>query len=443
MIEDTIRQANAGENFFRRPVPLSDIVQLRNGLAEAGFELTVDQAQSAVDYGQALLRESPSKALELKVAGMSANRKAFHGNVAELAEARARDMILTKSPRSETFDLTEAKARPRSAQMKVYTDELAGIREALADLKQAPRQARHAIMPLSSLKKGVEAGLLTKRPISGTEFDVANDGSKTVFLSSKVFDNPVASQTYADQGRSILYSMKPKADAPIYRDPTPPPLNGPTRTANAIGQAAEAGLGLFLIYQSAPEAYEDVVRVSDPLTRTEKHYLRLGEHGTTTLGGGLMATSGAINIVARFSQVLASSRWMAFGKWAGRGGLVVVIGADGFVIWQYRSSLITPRQFWTTQAALAGGLAGGVVGGWAGAGAGALVGGGIGALFGPEGAPIGAVIGGVIGSMGGGFGGAYLGSSWAVGGTNYYYRWKDEQHERQYQDFLYSHYGVK
>ena len=112
MIEGTIRQANAGETFFRRPVPLSDVLRLRNSLAEIGVELTPEQAQAAIDYAQSLLRESPSKTLGAKVAEMSPNRKAFHGNVAELAEARAREMVLTKSPRSETFDLTEAKLRP-------------------------------------------------------------------------------------------------------------------------------------------------------------------------------------------------------------------------------------------------------------------------------------------------------------------------------------------
>jgi hypothetical protein len=48
-----------------------------------------------------------------------------------------------------------------------------------------------------------------------------------------------------------------------------------------------------------------------------------------------------------------------------------------------------------------------------------------------------------IGGRGGGFGGGYLGSSWADGGADYYYHWKDEDHDRQYQDLLYSHYGVQ
>lgn len=156
-----------------------------------------------------------------------------------------------------------------------------------------------------------------------------------------------------------------------------------------------------------------------------------------------MVTSGTIKIAARFSQVVAgSSRWMGISKWAGRAGIVVVIGADAFVLWQYRSGLITSRQFWTVQSGLAGGLAAGFVGGWAGAKAGALTGGAIGGFFGPEGIPIGAAIGGVVGGTIGAFGGGYLGSTWASSGSNFYYRWKDEEHDRRYQDFLCTHYGV-
>ena len=156
-----------------------------------------------------------------------------------------------------------------------------------------------------------------------------------------------------------------------------------------------------------------------------------------------MVTSGAINIASRFSQVVASSsRWMTVCKWAGRAGFVAVIGADAFVIWQYRSGLITARQFWTVQSGLAGGVVGGFAGGWAGVEAGASTGGAIGARFGLGGAAVGAAIGGFVGGVMGAFGGGYLGSTCAVGGANYYYRLKDEEHDRRYQDFLYSHYGV-
>ena len=124
-------------------------------------------------------------------------------------------------------------------------------------------------MPVSSLEKGVDAGLLTKRTIKGTDYYVATDGSKTVFLPSKVFDDAAASQSYAEEGRSVLSSMKPAEKVVIHRDPAPlPPSTEVQATTEAIGGAGKAGLGLFIVYQSAPATYEDILRVSDAGNRS-------------------------------------------------------------------------------------------------------------------------------------------------------------------------------
>jgi hypothetical protein len=206
----------------------------------------------------------------------------------------------------------------------------------------------------------------------------------------------------------------------------------------------EVGLGMLIVVQNAPAVCQDIRELLDPAARTKAVWLRLGEHGTAASGGTLLASAGAIKLAARFSEtVAASTRLMALSKWAGRAGIVVVILADTFVVWQYHSGALGERQFWTIQYGLAGGLTGGVVGAWAGVKVGAATGAAIGAFFGPEGPVVGAAIGGVVGGVAGGFGGGYVGSSLAVHSVNRYYEFGDQQQERRYIRFVAEHYGAR
>lgn len=210
----------------------------------------------------------------------------------------------------------------------------------------------------------------------------------------------------------------------------------------------ESGLGALIIIHAAPQIYSDVSNLMDQETPANVAWLRLGEHGQLALGGGIMVTSGGINLAAhvsqRASQAVVANRYLrAVGRWGGWVGIGVAVLSDAWVIEQYRGGYIGRREFWTSQASLVGGLAGGIGGGYAGAWAGAGIGGSIGLFVGgPPGAGLGAAIGAFAGGIGGGVGGGYLGATLVAYPVEAYYDFSDERVERQFEEFLYSCYGA-
>jgi hypothetical protein len=432
-VEQAIRMANENEESLRRPVSWEGLRRLRTDLSRAcGRNLSPAQVQALTDCAHALLREAPNKSLAGKLAqGVGKERPGLHGQVAELAEARERRMVLTRNKQSRVFDLTEDRLRPRSAQLKVYQDDLRAVREVLADLRGAPRQARHGIVTQAALDRAEAVGLVRKVTSRGTPFYKATDGSKAVLMPSKAFGTPQESRRYTALGREALEALAAERPSPL------------TRAAGVMGTTSRVGMSAWLLVQSLPETYQDIRLLLDPQTRARDVYLRLGQHGTQMIAGGLPLIEGGMAVAARLSQQVAqSSRLMAISRWAGPVGCVALAGTELFMVWEWGAGYRTDRQFYTGQAHFWGGLAGGMAGGWAGAKAGAAVGGGIGAFFGPEGIPVGAGIGAVVGALGGGVAGGYAGSQAFGSGASMYFEIKDRQQEAKRVEFIYAHYGA-
>jgi hypothetical protein len=419
-VEQSIRLANVNDaDTLRRPVGINELHRLRADLALRSRRfLSPYEVQAMSDYAQALLRESPGKSLSAKVAsGSHVPRSTFFGSVAELAEARERGMVLTQNKQSRTFDLTEDRLRPRSAQMKMYGDDRAVIRDLLADLQAAPRPARHGITALPALEWGTAVGLLRKHIVRGSEFYAATDGSQVVLDASRAFSTVQDSRIYADAGRSAL-------------------------TGKRAGSAglAQAGLGIWLLVESAQPVYADLSTLIDPASRTPENYSRLFRHGSEAIAGAALFTGGAISTTSSLSR--QSSRLATVSRWAGPVGYMALAGIEGFEVWQWNAGYQTDRQFATGQAQFWGGLAGGVFVGWAGAKSGAIAGGIIGGFFGPEGIPIGVGIGFVIGGLGGGAVGGYWGSAAASRATTAFFEFKDHHQEAEFFRFVCAHYAA-
>src|SRR5207244_2228432 len=165
-VEQAIRSVNINDlETFRRPVPTDQLLRLRQTLAQkCCLQRSLTEVQAMTDRADVPLREARRKSLSVKVAeDIGQDRPGFHSNVAELAEARERAMVLTRNRQSTTFDLTEDRPRPRSAQMKVYQDGVRNVRDLLVDLRGAPRPMRHGVAPLAALDQAEAAGLVRRR----------------------------------------------------------------------------------------------------------------------------------------------------------------------------------------------------------------------------------------------------------------------------------------
>jgi hypothetical protein len=384
------------------------------------------------DYAQTLRRESPGKSLSTKVIeGLNTERPTIFGQVAEFAEARERSMVLTRNKQSRTFDLTEPRQRPRNFQLKFYGNGVAAVRAILAEFKDVPRQARRGITAQVALDQAEAVGLLGKRIFRGTTLYSANDGTQTRLFASVAFDTAQDARKYSAVGKAALEELIVE------------PHRSAARTRARSAGIAQTGVAVWLLADSAPAVYEDVIGLRDPAARSEEAYLRLGRHSTEVVAAGALIIEGGIATASNLSRAVAqSSRLMAVSRWAGPLGWMALAGMEGFEVWQWNAGYKTDRRFYTGQAQILGGLAGGVVFGWVGAKSGSLVGGTIGAFFGPEGIPIGAGIGFVVGGITVGAAGGYVSSWAAASATNTYFEFKDQQQEAEFVRFVCSHYGV-
>jgi hypothetical protein len=340
-------------------------------------------------------------------------------------------MVLTRNKRSQTFDLTESRLRPRSAQMKIYAVEIKSVRETLIDLKDAPRQMRHGIVTQAALDRAEGAGLVRKRVIRGTLIYAATDGSGTVFMPSKAFATASESRDYAAQGRRMLDGWSRRR------------VVIPTGRMVAAAGGVQVGMGLWLLVDSMSDLAGDVAILTDQNFRNEEALLRGGEHAMGAVAGAALLAQSDSTAIACIAQAEAQiSRLTKISRWAGPIGWVALAGIEGFKVWQWTAGYATDRQFYTGQAHFWGGLAGGLAGGWAGFKAGALTGAAIGTLFGPEGTPVGAGIGGFVGAIGGCFGGGYIGARGVGSAVGTYFEFKDREQEAEYVRFLRQHYGL-
>jgi hypothetical protein len=164
----------------------------------AGTPLTSEEMQAAADVCSVYLRENPSaEALADKITRGTTHRTGFQGIVAEFAEGRARDMVLTQNPQSTAWDLTELRSCPRDAQVKMYADGAQGARSAIEDLRpvaaEMERGCATGILPREALEQAASSGVLVRRG----GFYTPASGEKIVFLPAKSFASVTQSQAYA------------------------------------------------------------------------------------------------------------------------------------------------------------------------------------------------------------------------------------------------------
>lgn len=202
-IERSIRDANAGADAasLRRPVSDAQLKATQRRLALRGHVMSMQELRAATDYSQALLRESPRSTLQDKVNRLPSNqRKAFHGVVAEFAEARKRGIVLTKDKFSRTWDLTEANGRPRNYQMKIYAKSDLALRSLLDDLPESLDFQKGGILTQDTIDRQLRAGRVVRdgrvyRPVGRPDIELH---------PSRAFGRPAQSHIYAQTGRTSL-----------------------------------------------------------------------------------------------------------------------------------------------------------------------------------------------------------------------------------------------
>jgi len=213
--------------------------------------------------------------------------------------------------------------------------------------------------------------------------------------------------------------------------------------ARAISGGAQIGFGIVLLVQTAPAAYAELAELRES-RMARGNVLRLGEHGILAMSGGMFAVSGAIDLAEGFSKSIAqSSKLATMSKWGGRAGIVGAVAAEGFVYWQWRSGLISERQFVTSTSATAGAMAGAWAGAKAGALAGAYIGGTVGSVVPGLGTAAGVTVGTTIGAFTGGVAGGFAGHWVVAKGAATLYEFKDKERELRYEEFLYAYYGAR
>gem|GEM_PF-5301108 len=203
-LDKTIRRANPGmdSQSLRRPVSEPALRRLQQRADMRGMVLSRQELRATTDYAHALLLESNGKvSLAEKVGKLPEQlRKPFHGKVAELAEARARGMVLNKNARGPTWDLTEAKFQPRNYQMKIYGQHSRALADLLDDLDKKLKFNKRGILTQATLERGVKSGRLVRsgnvyRPVGRIDVELH---------PSKVFSRPADSHLYAKSGRESL-----------------------------------------------------------------------------------------------------------------------------------------------------------------------------------------------------------------------------------------------
>ena len=202
-LEKTIRRANPGKDSqsLRRPVSEAALRKLQIRSALRGNFIFQQELRATTDYAHALLRESPGQSLVEKVKKLPMQeRKPFHGNGAEVAEARSRGIVLTKSRTSTMWDLTETKFPARNFQMKIYEQPDKSLSSLLHDLDKNLDFKKHGILTKDTLEREVKAGRLVRegnsyRPVGRSDVELH---------PSKVFSRPADSHLYAKTGRGSL-----------------------------------------------------------------------------------------------------------------------------------------------------------------------------------------------------------------------------------------------
>lgn len=212
-ITDEIRRAQGLEPYYRRPVSWAQIRTLQRRLhLQTGRHWPLERVAAAVDYTHAHMRESrnmDSPALREKLQrDLALERRAFHGQIAEIAEARERGMLLTKDSRSQTYDLTEDRPRPRSLQLKFFQCPSCGLRGLQGDLANADPRSRHGVLGRQEIAMLERSGQLkANRFAGGQQIYTTTVGPRITVLPSRAFDSVASSQHYARAGRATVATI--------------------------------------------------------------------------------------------------------------------------------------------------------------------------------------------------------------------------------------------
>jgi hypothetical protein len=209
LIMSEVRSAQSSESYYRIPVSDASIDRLQRRITRLDSrQLSRNELTAMVDYIHAQMRESRSSSdarmREKITASTSVRRASFHGSVAEIAEARATGMVLTKDTFSQTFDLTEMRRAPRSAQLKVEQNALSGLQHLRDDLVNAPIRARNGIMPMQQIQELVDFGhLRSVGRVAGGLYQTTS-GVKINVVPMRSFDSALGSQQYTEIAKNTI-----------------------------------------------------------------------------------------------------------------------------------------------------------------------------------------------------------------------------------------------
>ena len=188
-------------------------------------------------------------------------------------------------------------------------------------------------------------------------------------------------------------------------------------TRASVG-AGELAFAAWRLKNSIPSAVADLNEVLDPSTRSTNSYLRLGEHGSSTLAGASMTVSGSALATARFTGEALQSRLYTVGKVGGVASIAALGLSEAFLVTRYVNGDVMDREFWTGQWIASTSTTGGVLGGYA-------------AFL---------ITKGPWGVFAGSSAGGYLGSEFGTKTARTYYDYKFKELDRAYGEWVYARY---
>lgn len=190
----------------------------------------------------------------------------------------------------------------------------------------------------------------------------------------------------------------------------------------------QLAFGALMLMDAAPTVWDDIQAMSNSTNQTNQAWLRLGEHSSYALAGGVMAPSGIALMVSQHVSEGWQSRLYSMGKTGGIFSVAALGLGEGFQISRYRSGDISSREFWTSQYVLSTTGAGTASGMWLGR---------LAALT-PCGLLCGQAVS-VLGSIAGGWIGGQIGQRFADD-------YCDQQFvklDQKFGEYVYERYGVR
>jgi hypothetical protein len=277
-----------------------------------------------------------------------------------------------------------------------------------------------------------------KRQIDGMAHEYKRTGEKQVWLNRRPIATTIS--TYAasrgviamgnvSTGRTYQsnhMSIKSALDL-IERDIAISSLTASrSRAFRSILSGAQIGAGAFLLYESVPAAYAEVLSAHQLSGGEQNNWLGLAQHGSMAMAGGTMMLSGGALTGSLYATEAAAETLAGLGQWGGVAAIGFLVLAEGFTYARYSSGDISSREFWTQQWILGTSMGGATIGSW--------LGGSIGLVT--TGEP-------TIFSMLGGFVGAWSGGQLGQMTASTYYGWKFAELDDAFGMAVYARYGLQ